>query len=148
MTDEEAEPWRGSRSGKCKWKSRDPGAMASVWALTDSVNSSCARVQLQSVSSYRSPSHVLFGAILQVVIITIVISILQVRKPGFTKWQMEKPEFKSNRTASKAPSLVVFLPLKPEALAVNTKPALRCRDAWSPQLTSLADVESKRSTDH
>lgn len=113
--------------------------MASVWALTDSVNSNSARVQPQRVSSYRSPSHVLFGAILQVVIITIVISILQVRKPGFTKWQMEKPEFKSNLTASKAPSLVVLLPLKPESLAVNTKLA-----EMSGSLVSSADQPGRR----
>lgn len=146
-TDEEAEPWRGSRSGRRKSNSRDPGNMASVWALTDSVNSNSARVRLQSMSSYRSPSHVLSGAVLQVVIITIVLSISQVRKPGFTKWQMETPEFKSNLTASKAPSFVVFLPLKPEALAMDTKLAPRCREAWSPQLTSLADTESVRSRD-
>lgn len=110
-------------------------------------NSNSARVRLQSMSSYRSPSHVLSGAVLQVVIITIVLSISQVRKPGFTKWQMETPEFKSNLTASKAPSFVVFLPLKLEALAMDTKLAPRCREAWSPQLTSLADTESVRSRD-
>ena len=51
-------------------------------------------------------------------------------------------------SASKAMSFLVFLPFKPEALDVSTKLALRCGKTHSPQLISLAEVESTGSGDY
>ena len=36
---DKAETQRGSKSGRCKWKTRGPGSVASACAFTDSVNS-------------------------------------------------------------------------------------------------------------
>ena len=53
LTDE-AEAWRGSRSGRYRWKRQDPGTVASACALTDSVHSDGPLK-----SFYFSPSEVI-----------------------------------------------------------------------------------------